>query len=57
MKQFNGYARKENSDFMLLPKGAYVIKFLDVKEENNKSGTGSHLKIAFDIAEGEYAGL
>ena len=57
MKQFNGYGRKEDSDFMLLPKGAYVIKFLDVKEESNKSGTGSHLKIAFDIAEGEFAGF
>ena len=57
MKQFNGYARKEDSDFMLLPKGAYVIKFLDIKEENNKSGSGSHLKIAFDIFEGEYAGF
>ena len=57
MKQYKGYGRKEQVEFELLPKGAYVIKFLNVKEETNKTGSGSHLKIAFDIAEGEYAGF
>lgn len=57
MKQYKGYERKETADYIALPKGAYVIKFLDVKEEANKSGAGSHLKIAFDICEGEYAGF
>ena len=38
-----------------LPKGAYVIRILNVKDEPNKSGVGHHLTIAFDIAEGEYA--
>jgi len=42
----------------LLPKGAYVVKIKGAREEENKKkGTGSHLSIAFDIAEGEYAGF
>lgn len=57
MKQFKGYARKEANFYEPLPKGAYVIKLLNVKEEPNKSGKGTHLKISFDIAEGEYAGF
>lgn len=57
MKQYKGYERKEQMEYEQLPKGAYVIKLLNVKEEANKSGGGSHLKIAFDIAEGEYAGF
>jgi hypothetical protein len=55
MKQFKGYERKEQIDY-LLPKGAYVIKLLSVKEEPSKN-EGSFLKIAFDIAEGEFAGF
>ena len=57
MKQFKGYERKEQSSYEPLPKGAYVIKLLNIKEEPNKSGEGTHLKISFDIAEGEYAGF
>lgn len=57
MKQFKGYGRKEQYEYEALPKGAYVIKFLSVKEEANKSGNGTHLKIAFDIAEGDYKGF
>lgn len=37
-----------------LPKGAYVCKILKAAEEPNKDGNGSHIEIAFDIAEGEY---
>lgn len=40
-----------------LPKGAYVVKVLGAKEEPNRNGSGSHLSVAFDIAEGEYAGF
>lgn len=40
--------------FQILPKGAYVVKIINVKIENNKKETGQHLKLAFDIAEGEY---
>ncbi len=54
MQQFKGYERKEQVDFELLPKGAYVIKLLSVKEEYNTDKGTSWLKIAFDIAEGEY---
>ena len=57
MKQFKGYERKEQSSYEPLPKGAYVIKLLNIKEEPNKNGEGTHLKIAFDIAEGEYSGF
>lgn len=54
MKQFNSFKRMEQSTYEQLPKGAYVIKLLNVVEEANKSGNGSHLKIAFDIAEGQH---
>lgn len=57
MKQFKGYERKEQSSYEPLPKGAYVIKLLNIKEEPNKNGEGTHLKISFDIAEGEYTGF
>lgn len=57
MKQFSKFERKEQVEYELLPKGAYVIKLLNVKLEENKNKTGSYLKIAFDIAEGEYAGF
>ena len=45
---------KRKKSFQQLPKGAYVVRIKAAKEEENKSGKGSHLKIAFDIAEGEY---
>ena len=57
MKQFKGYERKEQIEYEALPKGAYVLKLLNVKEEESKDKTGSYLKIAFDIAEGDYAGF
>lgn len=40
-----------------LPKGAYVLTIKGAREENNRKGNGSHLAIAFDIAEGDYAGI
>ena len=48
---------KRKRTFEQLPKGAYVLKIMDAKEEPNKSGNGSHLTISFDIAEGEYEGF
>lgn len=45
---------KRRKSFKTLPKGAYVITIKDAREDKNKSGTGTHLTIAFDIAEGEY---
>ena len=40
--------------FEILPKGAYVIAIKNARIDANKSGSGSHITIAFDIAEGEY---
>lgn len=57
MKQFKGYERKEQREYEQLPKGAYVIRLLNAKEEPNKNGAGTHLKVAFDIAEGEFSGI
>lgn len=57
MKKFSKFDTatiKKGSLFESLPKGAYVIKIMRAAEEENKSGEGSHIKIAFDIAEGEY---
>lgn len=57
MKKFDKFDTaqiKTGSVFDPLPKGAYVIKIIGAKEEQNKSGEGSHIKVAFDIAEGEY---
>lgn len=45
---------KRRKSFDMLPKDAYVIIIKNAKEEPNRSGNGSHLTIAFDIAEGTY---
>lgn len=45
---------KRRKSFQILPKDAYVIVIKYAKEEKNKNGSGSHLSLAFDIAEGEY---
>lgn len=58
MKKFSKFSTaqiKTGSVFEQLPKGAYVIKIVNAKIEPNKSGDGEHIKVAFDIAEGEYA--
>lgn len=47
---------KRRKSFSQLPKGAYVIKILNAKEDKWPSGD-TCVKIAFDIAEGEYAGF
>ena len=44
---------KRRKNFEQLPKGAYVVKILSAKEENWPSGD-AYIKIAFDIAEGNY---
>lgn len=48
---------KRRKSYTALPKAAYVIKIMGAKEEPNKNNPGSHLTIAFDIAEGEYTGF
>jgi len=45
---------KRKKAYEALPKDAYVIKIMNAKETANKNGSGRHLAIAFDIAEGDY---
>jgi len=45
---------KRKKSYEALPKDAYVIKIMNAKETANKNGSGRHLAIAFDIAEGDY---
>ena len=47
---------KRRKSFQLLPKGAYVITIKSAKEETWPSGDAV-VRIAFDIAEGEYKGF
>lgn len=57
MKKFSKFETAQvrtGSSFELLPKGAYVIKIKRAEECENKNGNGSHIKVAFDIAEGQY---
>ena len=45
--------KRRNTSFPQLPKGAYVLRILNAKEDTWQSGDPC-IKIAFDIAEGEY---
>lgn len=45
---------KRKKTYEALPKDAYVVKIMNAKEVENKNGSGSHVAIAFDIAEGDY---
>lgn len=45
---------KRRKTFEQLPKGAYVVRIIGAREDPNKNGPGTHLSIAFDIAEGQY---
>lgn len=51
---YNKNARRKT--FEALPKGAYVVKIIGVKQEKWPSGD-EVLRIAFDIAEGDYKGF
>lgn len=48
---------KRKKSFQKLPKGAYVVKILSAREDDNKNGSGTHLTIPFDIAEGEFKSI
>lgn len=55
IKSFNDYeATKAYTGAEQLPRGGYVCKITGAKIEENDYG--QHVKIAFDIAEGQYAG-
>lgn len=47
---------KRKQSFQLLPKGAYVVKFMGAREDAWPRG-GAVLRLPFDIAEGEYKGF
>lgn len=53
LPRYDKTARRKS--YETLPKGAYVVKIMEAKKERNKKNNGEHLKISFDIAEGEYA--
>lgn len=57
MKQLKGFetAKVITGGVPQLPKGGYVAKILDCKEESSATGY-TWLAISFDIAEGEYKG-
>lgn len=55
IKQFNDYENtKAYTDSVQLPRGGYVCKITGTKIE--EGDYGQRIKIAFDIAEGDYAG-
>lgn len=55
IKKFNDYEQtKGYSDSQQLPRGGYVCKIIGAKPIETKFGQS--IKVAFDIAEGEYAG-
>lgn len=55
IKSFNDFnATQAYTDIEQLPRGAYVCRITGAKIEENDYG--QRVKIAFDIAEGEYAG-
>ena len=55
IKKFNDFNEtKGYSDSQQLPRGGYVCEIVGAKPQENKFGQS--IKLAFDIAEGEYAG-
>lgn len=56
MKPINNFDKVQpaGGSYDTLPAGAYVCKIQKCTEEKNRSGSGSHLAILFDIAEGDY---
>ena len=53
---FPKYNKVTHSSYETLPRGAYVIKIMSAVEDTYPSGDRC-IRIAFDIAEGEYAGI
>ena len=57
IKRFGDYDQTQAyGDFERLPKGGYICKILDVQTCAGQSGR-NYLKIALDIAEGDYSGF
>lgn len=55
MKPFSGYEAKKKTTREHIPAGGYVVKVLDVKEDECK--WGNVLEISFDVIEGQYTGF
>jgi len=39
-----------------IPEGEYILKALDAEEKTTSAGTGSYIKVKFEVVKGEYAG-
>lgn len=39
-----------------IPEGAYILKALDAEEKTTSAGTGSYIKVKFEVVKGEHAG-
>jgi hypothetical protein len=39
-----------------IPDGEYVLKALDAEEKATSAGTGSYIKVKFEVVKGEYSG-
>jgi hypothetical protein len=39
-----------------IPEGEYVLKALDAEEKTTSAGTGSYIKVKFEVVKGEYSG-
>jgi hypothetical protein len=39
-----------------IPDGEYVLKALDAEEKTTSAGTGSYIKVKFEVVKGEYTG-
>ena len=39
-----------------IPEGEYVLKALDAEEKTTSAGTGSYIKVKFEVVKGEFAG-
>lgn len=61
MKKFKGFEeaqkRAQYSGSSQLPVGGYVAKVQDVRYEEGQNGNSDRIVVAFDIAEGEFAGF
>jgi len=39
-----------------IPEGEYILKALDAEEKTTSAGTGSYIKVKFEVVKGEYTG-
>jgi len=59
MVKLNNYNADEvepAGSFDPLPAGEYTVVIEDTDEKDNKAGTGSYLKVVYNVVEGEYQG-